>query len=366
MAKLKKRKDGMYQKSVLLSTGKRKVVYAKTLAELQAKEDIIKSEDKSGLDIGDHTLVGEWAKQWLKVYKSGLRQGTYEMYRRVYNNNIMELLGAMELRDVKPVHIKKVMLSVADKSESWQDKVLLTMRQMFRTARQNHLIIDDPTEGIKITKHSKATVQKEMALSDEQQHQLLDHFPLGSQEHTFCALGLFAGLRREEIYGLQWGDITDKDITINRAVTFLKDGSPDPNQSLKSKAAHRVIPLMSELADILQAAPRTGLYVLTAPGGGSYTRKEDNHVCYLLRSFEVRTTPHMLRHTFATTLYHAGIDLRDAKYLLGHESISVTADIYTSIDAADMGVASDALSNYFSKKFSKKLVNGVNEASKKA
>lgn len=281
MAKLKKRKDGMYQKSVLLSTGKRKVVYAKTLAELQAKEDIVKSEDKSGLDIGDHTLVGEWAKQWLKVYKSGLRQGTYEMYRRVYNNNIMELLGAMELRDVKPVHIKKVMLSVADKSESWQDKVLLTMRQMFRTARQNHLIIDDPTEGIKITKQSKATVQKEMALSDEQQHQLLNHFPLGSQEHTFCALGLFAGLRREEIYGLQWGDITDKDITVNRSVTFLKDGSPDPNQSLKSKAAHRVIPLMSELADVLQAAPRTGLYVLTAPGGGSYTRKEDNHVCVI-------------------------------------------------------------------------------------
>lgn len=266
MAKIKKRTDGLYQKSILLSTGKRKVVYAKTLTDLQAKEDAVKDADKSGLDVGDHTLVGEWAKQWLKVYKSGLRQGTYEMYRRVYNNNIMELLGAMELRDVKPVHIKKVMLTVAEKSESWQDKVLLTLRQLFRTARQNHLIIDDPTEGIKITKHSKSAVQKEMALSDEQQEQLLKHFRLGSQEYTFCALGLLAGLRREEIYGLQWGDITDKDLTINRAVTFLKNGSPDSNQSLKSKAAHRVIPLMSELADALKATPKTGLYVLTSPG----------------------------------------------------------------------------------------------------
>ena len=49
----------------------------------------------------------------------------------------------------------------------------------------------------------------------------------------------------------------------------------------------------------------------------------------------VAVHPHMLRHTYATTLYHAGVDLRTAQRLLGHASITMTADVYTHIGEAD-------------------------------
>lgn len=39
MAKLKKRKDGRYQRKVTLSDGRQKIVYGRTLAELNAAED---------------------------------------------------------------------------------------------------------------------------------------------------------------------------------------------------------------------------------------------------------------------------------------------------------------------------------------
>lgn len=54
----------------------------------------------------------------------------------------------------------------------------------------------------------------------------------------------------------------------------------------------------------------------------------------------------MLRHTYATTLYHAGIDLRTAQRLLGHSSIQMTANIYTHLEAQDSLAAALKLNNY--------------------
>lgn len=346
MAKLKKRKDGRYQRKVTLSDGRQKIVYGRTLAELNAAEDALRAQDQAGLQVGDHTLVGEWAKIWLQSYKADLRASTVRMYRGAYNKHIMPELGMMELQEVRPIHIRRVMARVAGQSVSLQHKVLLTMRQLFETARLNNLILRNPTDGIKTTPHARPS-RKEY-LTPEEARALMQAVT-EPRARVFCALCLYCGLRKEEALGLKWTDMGPASLIVARAVTFPDGNQPDPSMELKSKAAHRVLPIPAPLRAVLDETPRISVYVVPSPSGDVMTstcfdRMWKQHVRTVV-SFEVR--PHMLRHTFATTLYHAGVDLRTAQKLMGHASIQMTANIYTHLESADNLQVASSLNRYF-------------------
>jgi integrase/recombinase XerC len=64
---------------------------------------------------------------------------------------------------------------------------------------------------------------------------------------------------------------------------------------------------------------------LSSRGIGRIVKKYTSQV-----SEEKRTSPHMLRHTFATHLLDQGADLLTVKELLGHQSLSTT-QIYTHV-----------------------------------
>lgn len=342
---MKKRKDGRYQKKVTLSDGRQVLVYGRTIAEVTQSADALRSEDRMGLIVGDSTTVGEWAKIWIKTYKSNLRAATITMYRNAYNNHILEHLGHLRLQDVRAVDIREVMSGVADKSESLQKQVLQTLRQLFSTARQNRLLLRDPTEGIKITPHARP--KKKEYLTLEEQKELMESV-LDERALAFCALCLYCGLRREEALGLQWTDIKSSKLTVNRAITFLGN-QPDPNQELKTKASHRTIPIPKDLQKILGKTKHKGIYVVTCVDGSPMTQigfKRMWEKVVKAVPFEVR--PHMLRHSYATNLYRAGIDLKTAQYLLGHVTIQMTANIYTHLEKEDAASSIVLLENFLS------------------
>lgn len=343
---LKRRADGRYQKRITLSNGKTRLVYGRTEAELKAAVRSVQAQDEAGLKVGDHTLVGEWAKIWLRSYKQGLRPATTKMYRDAYNLHIMQHIGCMELQEVRPVHIRAIMAEITEQSESLQHKVLITVRQIMQTAQANHLIRDDPTDGIRITTHARPKQKK--YLTQDEAEELLSSIA-EPRAKVFCALCYYCGLRKEEALGLQWRDIGPAALVVSRAVTFAGGNQPDPSMELKNAASHRLVPVPAKLRAILDATPQLGEHVVTKADGGVMTQSayKKMWVYYVAGVSLLPVHAHMLRHSYATCLYHAGVDLRTAQQLLGHASIEMTARIYTHLEAEDGLKVSGKLDDYF-------------------
>ena len=87
MAKYKKRSDGRYATSIIIGytddgRAKRKVIYGRTIMELDKKVANFKSLQNKGIIIDDKGLtVQKWADKWLALYKSDKSYNTYSMYK---------------------------------------------------------------------------------------------------------------------------------------------------------------------------------------------------------------------------------------------------------------------------------------------
>ena len=55
--------------------------------------------------------------------------------------------------------------------------------------------------------------------------------------------------------------------------------------------------------------------------------------------------PYCLRHEYCTELARRGIDIRIAQKLMGHSTITLTANIYTNLQSSDLETVSAQLSD---------------------
>jgi len=212
---------------------------------------------------------------------------------------------------------------------------LSTLRAFVRFLKAIGALQTDPTEALEAPIRRKRLPK---ALSQDQAVELLDQpsedFKTVSRDRALLEVMYSAGIRVSELVGL---DLPDVDM---RAKTLRVTGKGN-----KQRIALFGETAATALRDYLQerVPPVQGVPVFTNSRGGRLTTRTVQNVVKrwaVTAGLPPETTPHTLRHSFATHLLDNGADLKSVQQLLGHESLATT-QIYTHVSVERLRKAVD-------------------------
>ena len=361
-----------YRTRIKDADGKLVALYARTPEELYNKETIALEQIENATFHRKTPTVAEYCEKWLLMQSGHVRTTTLTDYTSKVRRHIIAELGDKRMGEVSLDDIQLALVSVSKKSASVYKSVVILYKSIFRAAKESRIIDNNPT--IYLTTKGGGVPQKDKAaLTDEQVERLLDAVE-GLPTYVFVMLGLYAGLRREEILALKWDSVyLDGNfpyLTVRRA-WHTENNRPVILEELKTKAAERNIPLPTCLAECLKETKEnsTSEYVVPNRDGDplsytqfkrlwqyvvtrtvkerSYYRYEDGkrvkhtvtpvlgekaaHNGNVVYSLDFEVTPHQLRHTYITNRIHSAVDPKTVQYLAGHESSKITMDIYAKV-----------------------------------
>ena len=336
-----------YRKTFVFD-GKRYDVKANSLEELYTKM-INKQRD---LEADVHRItssmtVADWVEVCIESYKPNVSAEYRDQILRRLRRHLCSQIGTLSIRNVKPVQLQAVLNSQAGFSDSHLKKLHQDIRFVFRKARQNHLIAEDPSEDLVRPVGYKHTRR---SLTDHER----EHFLLvcaSDPRFVLFELMLFCGCRSSEAYHVQ-----GMDIQLDRGTPVLHI------RGTKTANADRFVPLPVHLYERIKGTPPFEYVARTAAGTPfnktSYRRaverlRREMNISMGARLYRNQLVeplprapdfvPYMLRHTYCTDLQKKGVDIRTAQYLMGHSDISITANIYTHVDMDQIRAAAALL-----------------------
>jgi integrase len=214
----------------------------------------------------DNITVSEYAGKWLARQK-----GVRSISRLAYQGDLryaLEIIGSLKVRAVKPLHIREMLSTLADKemksgmgngrtmASRTLAAVLARVKAVFRDAVIDEIMYKDPTLGVKRIKPAR-NEHPGIALDFDEVASLHE---LGTALYAagVCRLwpalftALAVGLRRGEVMALRWSDIDFKTNTLKvRQSVSIPNGKPVMNTG-KTVNAARDIPMTSSLVAMLE------------------------------------------------------------------------------------------------------------------
>lgn len=353
-------KEYKYRKSIVIGhkpdgTQIRKVIRSDSKKDFLAKCRYYETLYAKGVDISSNLTVEEWAWMWFKTYKQDhVGASQRRNLEIIIRKHICPAIGFMPLRDVRQLNVQQFINSLAGQSKSQIVKIRGTLKQIFEQAYNNNKIESNPIKGITLP---ESTESHRRALTANEQKTLLAVCKT-HRGGLWVRIMLECGLRRGETIPLRWGDIDFANgiLTIDKAAEFVSKKNAATEKSTKTESGERKVPIPPDLLHDLEAVKGKPFELIFRNKDGGMMSEQKvrtlwRSICrdwdiamgaklyrnkIVVHALDQEITPHYLRHTYATNLRRAGIDMKTAQYLLGHSDIRTTANIYSHVDDDDI------------------------------
>ena len=377
------RKDGTYDYRYTDNNHKRRSIYAATLEELRKKEDtlaackVLKLDPCTsmeelrqreaemviaaalGVDYsqGDMTVI-ELVDRYTSR-KKNVRTSTRTGYR--FARSVLEKydFGKRTIRNVKVGDAIDWLTELSEDGYAWNTIASIrgVVKPAFQMAFTEEILRRNPFDfRLDFLEHNE---EKRVALTKQQQKQLLEFIAQDSCYRKYLdeiIVLLGTGMRVSEFCGLTIGDLDFENRKINVDHQLIWNAKQKRHvEKTKTDAGCRFIPMdddvLRSLRNILANRPKpkkevtvngyTGFILLDQNGNPKVALHLEHVVKRIWEKYNAthavplpKVTPHVFRHTFCTNMAHAGMELKNLQYLMGHSDASVTMNVYTHAEYA--------------------------------
>lgn len=326
-----------------------------------AKEKMAKLPLPDNSLVADSTnlLFGEYMINWLtKKHVKNITNTTYRRYESLTRRHIVPALGHIKIREISKNHVNAFIENMDEQGQSprscQQARALLSAA--FKRALQDDLVSSNPvtrSRGVKVDSPQIHPLSKDEVL------QLL-RLTVDVYMQARVRIAVLFGLRQGEALGLQW-----KDVDLENGQIFIWQQLQKVNGvyvwvKLKSKFSVRTLDLDPMTVIALRAhksaqnAQRLSMGELwqdndlVFPGSKGQPLNSHTDFTHWQKALAIAGLPvkrlHDARHTAATLLYDAGMDIETIRRFMGHASVLLTSRTYVHHSSRQMKGTADAIS----------------------
>ena len=296
-------------------------------------------------------------EQWVVSISKTVKPKTLERYNSVLERNIYPYPIANCLLDnlntgLLQKHFTMLLQSGGSKKQGLAPRSVNATRRLLIGALDT-AVRDDilPKNPASYTRPMKVVAPEIMVLTHDQAKRLIRCALQHSRNAwAIITLGFGTGMRISEIFGLEWKnvDLQNKTLQIEKTVVTTRHGTL-VQDSTKTKTSRRKILLPDNVCYMLKRFKlwqkvhdiRFGTHysaspwVFSNPQGrprspssfSGHDFKQLLDISGIDRKFRI----HDMRHTHATWLLEAGVNIKVVSERLGHSSIRITLDTYAHV-----------------------------------
>jgi len=338
----------------------RKTIYAKTLTELRKKEKEIAAREVMGYFTDTRNITLSELMQRHNNAKTERRISTRNNYEDRKKTIERFPIARCKASSIKTSQAREWLIKLR-KEEGFSVRSVYAfgryLKEVYKIAIEDELLFKNPFD-FKLDMFSEELPSRK-AVSEEDLTAFLEFVKSKDKFQTFYHYLVIlseTGVRLGEFLGLTEGDIDfdKKTLSVERQLRTNKNNSDFYIERPKTERGKRCIPLtnnaLQSLRYICLRARSQGLrpmvdgvtgFIVVREGGLLYADCAfDKYVAIILKKYHefsgsnVKISPHVLRHTFCTTLIKRGVPLPTVQYVMGHSRSSTTLDVYTHITSA--------------------------------